>query len=164
MRHKLDVKPIPEDVIYINELDFLLPDVYCDREELEQAATGLTEKDGGILPDDNVRIYVPLDLNADSIIAQLEQLYEELGSPTEDNELVYLSGVGRIIRELEIYDQVMTVRDLSNAVQKEPGGVYHSKKGIALAKRMVDIFNADEGTAEMYPYIQIEQLTEEFLL
>lgn len=141
-----------------------MPDAYCDRMDLEQAMTGVTEKNGGILPDDNVRIYVPLDLNDDSIIAQLEQLYEKLGSPTEDNELAYLSGVGRIIRELEIYDQVMTVRDLSNAVQNEPGGVYHSKKGIALAKRMVDIFNADEGTAEMYPFIQIEQLTEEFLL
>lgn len=160
MRHMLDIKPIPDDVIYINELDFLMPNVYCSPKEI----TGLMKKEGGILPDDNVRIYVPLDLNADSILTQLKQLYEELGNPTESNEYTYTTRVERIIKELEIYDQVMTARDLSNAVQQEPGGAYHSKKGIALAKRMVAILEADPGTAECYPFDQIEQLKEEFWL
>lgn len=38
---------------------------------MEKAVTGKKKSEGGILPDDNVRIYVPMDLNADGIMRQL---------------------------------------------------------------------------------------------
>lgn len=34
-------------------------------EQHQKALIGRTRTNGGILPDDNVRVYVPLDLNAD---------------------------------------------------------------------------------------------------
>lgn len=42
-------------------------------DEMEKAVTGKKKYEGGILPDDNVRIYVPMDLNADGIMRQLYQ-------------------------------------------------------------------------------------------
>ena len=59
---------------------------------MEKAVTGKKKSEGGIPPDDNVRIYVPMDLNADGIMRQLYALYGALGEPTESNELVYHSG------------------------------------------------------------------------
>ena len=54
MHHKLDIHPIPE--------------------EMQKAVTGKKKSEGGILPDDNVRIYVPMDLNADGIMRQIYAL------------------------------------------------------------------------------------------
>ena len=67
MHHNLDIHPIPEEVLYINEMDFLEPNYYELKEQIKKAASGKTIAQGGILPDDNVRIYVPMDLNADKI-------------------------------------------------------------------------------------------------
>ena len=95
---------------------------------MEKAVTGKCIKEGGILPDDNVRIYVPMDLNADTIMWQLHSLFSTHGYPTESNESAYSSGVGKIITQLEIYDQVWSARDVG---VKEAGGVRHSKQGMA---------------------------------
>ena len=57
MHHKLDIQPVPERVLYINEMDFLSPDFYGTDAEYEKALTGIRQSEGGILPDDNVRIY-----------------------------------------------------------------------------------------------------------
>lgn len=162
MRHDLDIKPIPEKVLYVNELTFLAPDLYESDEALAKATTGKTVKKGGLLPEDNVRIYLPLDLNADSIMTQLRVVYLKLGSPTEDTESAFCSRIRYIISQLEVYDQVMVTRNMGDAVQRSPGGVYHSKKAIDLAKRMVDFMLEDEGCAECYPYDYIEELKEEF--
>ena len=44
------------------------------------------------------------------------------------NESVYSSGVGKVISQLEIYDQVWAARKLDKTVQKEDGGVRHSQQ------------------------------------
>ena len=72
MHHMLDIHPFPKDVLYINE--FELGDVvntYDSEKKYEKALSGKCKKEGGVLPDDNVRIYVPIDLNADYIINRL---------------------------------------------------------------------------------------------
>lgn len=162
MRHDLDIKPISEDILFVNDLTFLAPDIYESYEELAKATKGETVKNGGLLPEDNVRIYLPLDLNADSIMTQLRVVYLELGSPTEETESAFCSRVRYIIRQLEVYDQVMVSRNIGDAIQMAPGGVYHSKNAIDLAKRMVDLMLEDEGCAECYPYDFVEELKEEF--
>ena len=86
MHHDLDIHPIPEKVLYINELELLAPDNYLTYEEYEKALTGKTISEGGILPEDNVRIYVLMDLNADNIMQQLNMVYLMLKSPDEENE------------------------------------------------------------------------------
>lgn len=75
MHHNLDIYPIPKDVLYVNELSLAGKVPYETIQDMEEAITGKRVKDGGILPDDNVRIYVPMDLNADTIMWQLYSLF-----------------------------------------------------------------------------------------
>ena len=50
MKHKLDCKPIPEDVLYINELDLADSVPYETNIEMEKALTGKCKEEGGVLP------------------------------------------------------------------------------------------------------------------
>ena len=86
MRHKLDYRPIPDDVLYINELDLADRVPYITTRDMERAVTGKCEKEGGILTDDNVRIYVPIDITADLIMWRLNALFVFTGYPTEEDE------------------------------------------------------------------------------
>ena len=149
MHHKLDIHPIPENVLYINELSLAAKVPYETKQETEKALTGKTVSDGGILPNDNVRIYIPMDLNADNIMRQLQSLY---------------IGVGKLISQLEIYDQVRVVRDLANATRKANGGELHSQQGIALARKMVEFMEQHGGNEECFPYDEISEFKAAFWL
>ena len=164
MRHKLDYKPIPEDVLYINELDLADSVPYETNIEMEKALTGKRKKEGGVLPDDNVRIYVPIDINPEAIMWRLNFLFVTMDYPAEDNESAYSFAVRRIISQLEIYDQVCVTRNFENSVQKELVGVRHSREGIELAKRIADYLEENDGTAELFPWDEIEKLRKEFWL
>ena len=135
MHHKLDIHPIPTDVLYVNELSLVGKVPYETRDTIDKALTGRTKSNGGIL-----------------------------GYPTEKNESAYCSGVGKVISQLEIYDQVWAVRNLEDTVQKEDGGVRHSHQGIELAKQIVKYLEDIEGTAECFPYDEIQELREAFWL
>ena len=87
MRHKLDIHPVPEEVLYINELSLAENVPYETKDTMEKAVTGKCVRDSGILPDDNVRIYVPMDLNADIIMWQLYSLFGSHGYPMLIQEL-----------------------------------------------------------------------------
>lgn len=161
MHHDLDIHPIPEKVLYINELGIADTVFYYNTEEQHQKAlTGRTHTNGGILPDDNVRVYVPLDLNAAQILTRLQQIYQIMESPDDTNELEFSYQVGKIISQLEIYDQVWVARDLGNAVRI--GEHLHSKNGIELAGKIVSILLEDEGCAECFPYDVVDELKKEF--
>lgn len=164
MHHKLDIHPIPTDVLYVNELSLAGDVCYETKRDKDKALTGRTKSTGGILPDDNVRIYVPMDLNADIIMFQLYSLRDTLGYSTEKNESAYCSGIRKVISQLEIYDQVWAARKLEDTVQKEDGGVRHSHQGIELAKQIVKYLEDIEGTAECFPYDEIQELRESFWL
>lgn len=164
MKHKLDCKPIPENVLYINELNLVDSLPYETKIDMEKALTGKCKEEGGVLPDDNVRIYVPIDINADAIMRRLHLLFVTMDYPTEDNESAYSFAVRRIISQLEIYDQVCVTRNFENSVQKELVGVRHSREGIELAKRIADYLEENDGTAELFPWDEIEKLRKEFWL
>lgn len=119
MNHKLDNHPISERMIYVNDLQLANDVPYETERELEAAATGNREMEGGILLDDNVRIFVPMDLNADAIMRQLYMLYDALGPVDEGNECNYSSSLARIILQLEVmirrglqWKQEMIIRQL----------------------------------------------------
>ena len=164
MHHKLDIRPIPADVLYINELSLAENVPYETKRDMEKAASGKRVTEGGILPNDNVRIYAPMDLNSDIIMWQLYSLFGSLGHPTEGNESVYSSAVRKIISQLEIYDQVWSARNVGETVQKVDGGVRHSRKGIELAGKIVKYLEDNDGSAECFPYDEIEELKNEFWL
>lgn len=118
MHPKLGIHPIPEKALYINELSMATEQVYETTKEVEQAVTGKTVSNGGILPDDNIRIYVPMDLNMNEIMFRVYRLYSVLGYPTERNESEFCTRMGQIVSQLEIYDQAWTVWDMEHAIQK----------------------------------------------
>ena len=107
---------------------------------------------------------MPMDLNADGIMRQFYALYGALGEPTESNESVYYSGVRKIIAQLEIYDQVWVARKVEESVQKENGGVRHSRNGIELAREIINYLEENEGAAECFPYDEVEELRDAFWL
>lgn len=164
MHDKLDIHPIPEEVLYVNELSLVGNVPYETKRDMERAVTGKKKSEGGILPDDNVRIYVPMDLNADSIMWRLYSLYDVLGYPTESNESAYCVGVRRVIDQLEICEQVWTARNIEESIQKENGEVRHSRKGIELAGKIAQYLEDNEGIAECFPYDEVEELKREFWL
>ena len=133
---------------------------YDTVEQHQKALTGRTRTNGGILPDDNVRVYVPLDLNAAQILNRLQQIYRIMESPDDTNELEFFYQVGKIISQLEIYDQVWVARDLGNAVRIKEH--LHSKNGIELAGKIVSVLLEDEGCAERFPYDVVDKLKMEF--
>ncbi len=95
---------------------------------------------------------------------QLYSLHSTLGYSTERNESAYCSGVGKVVSQLEIYDQVWAARNLEDTVQKEDGGVRHSRQGIELAKQIVKYLKEIEGTAECFPYDEIQEQRKAFWL
>lgn len=157
MSFKLDVQPIPSDVLYVNDLSL----VKNNHNNSEMAIKGITEAQGGVLPNDNVRIYTPIDINEDTLINNLSALYYNYGSPTEDNEFLYSSEVSILIKYLEIYDQVWCTRDFDNTVVIK--GKHRSKKTIAIAVQMITILNKNEGCAELFPYDEIDELESKYL-
>lgn len=87
MHHTLDIHPFPKDVLYINEFELVdVVNTYDSQKKHDKALSGKCKKEGGVLPDDNVRIYVPIDLNADYIINRLRDILASFGSPSENNE------------------------------------------------------------------------------
>ena len=153
------------NALYVNELSLAGKAPYETKQDMDKALTGRIKSTGGILPDDNVRkSMVPMNLNADIIMWQLYSLHSTLGYPTEKNESAYCSGVGKVISQLEIYDQVWAARKLEDTVQKEDGGVRHSHQGIELAKQIVKYLEDIESTAECFPYDKIQELREAFWL
>ena len=146
MHHDLDIHPIPEKVLYINDLTIADTAPYYETtKQYEKALTGETQAKGGILPDDNVRIYVPLDLNADQILHRLREIYRVMESPDDMNESDFWVETNKIVAQLEIYDQVWVARNLKDAVRINDN--IHSPKGIQLAKEIIAILMEDEGFA-----------------
>lgn len=101
--HNLDPYPVPRDKVplYVNEPNVV--DITL-QEYFELAANPN--------PEDNVRIYVPLDLNAEAILRRLDYVIYRYGESTEANECKFRSDVMMIIAQLEIYDQVWYVRHM----------------------------------------------------
>jgi hypothetical protein len=72
--------------------------------------------------------------------------------------------VGKLISQLEIYDQVRVARDLANATRKVNDGEWHSQQGIALARKIVEFMEQHGGNAECFPYDEISELKAAFWL
>ena len=53
---------------------------------------------------DNIRIYVPLDLNEDRILSRLRYIIGKYRVASETNEVNFSIDVGKLICQIEIYD------------------------------------------------------------
>lgn len=100
--HPLDVHPIPKETspLYVNE-PWLI-----DLSILEQAQLITNLRRAPDQKDDNIRIYVPLDLNKDAILRRLNSIIYRYGEANEENEMDFSQDVRMLISQIEIYDQI----------------------------------------------------------
>lgn len=142
-RHKLDIHPMPKDKepLFINDPE-LAGELYQYLNECKE---------------DNIRIYVPIDINRSSIIRRLNTTINRYGEANEENEMLFSADVEKIKSLIEIYDQVWYVRHM-------PKTGKHSKEAIELIKEFIACLeDIPDGCAEFFPFDLIDELKEEYL-
>lgn len=107
---------------------------------------------------DMIQVYVPLDISAQLITIRLYEIYDRLGYPTESNEFDYWYEIGRLITQLEIYDQVMIKR--GEPINPE---TQHSLAATETAVKIIEKLTKESGTAETYPNDRVEDIKEKLL-
>ena len=152
--HDLDAWPIPKDKKphYINEpwlidSSLMSVDPECPKEKLKEPAG---EKD-------NIRFYVPMDINCKAILRRLRWVISKYGEVNEENEIVFSLDVDALVSQIEIYDQVWSVRYAKEYAR-------HSEKAIAVVKDFIAMLEEiPDGCAECFPFDLIDELRKEYL-
>ena len=149
VRHRLEPYPIPKDKtpLYINE-PWLIDNSIMEILPL----TGEPESQ-----EDNIRVYIPLDINKNAILRRLNMTIARYGEANEENEINFQMDVESLISQLEIYDQVWYVRHM-------PSKGKHSSEAIELVKEVIVLLEGiPDGCAETFPFETIESLKDEYL-
>ena len=155
MHHNLETKPVPEKALYINKPD--LADV-----TINYYGSGKQEEESQA---DHIRVYVPLDLSADAILRRLRFLIFRYKEANEQNEFNFSMDVGRLVSQIEIYDQVWFVREgRTHAIGDDSESEKHSSKAVELVRRFVaELEEIPDGCAELFPFELIDELRREYL-
>jgi len=146
--HALDPYPIPKEEfpMYINEpwlIDKSLSELDVQKEPENE--------------EDNLRIYVPIDLNKNAILRRLNRIIVDYEEANEKNESDFRLDVDMLIAQIEIYDQWWYVRNM-------PEKGRHSLETIKLVKKFIlDLEQIPDGGAECFPFETIDELKEEYL-
>lgn len=149
--HDLDIHPIPREKapMYINEpwlIDGSLLESGKKREVLREPET----------QEDNIRVYIPLDLNRKAILRRLDDVIQRYGIATELNESGFRGNVGQVISQLEIYDQIWHIRRMAEGK--------HSCNAVRLVQDIIQRLEAiPDGCAECFPFELIDRLKAEYL-
>lgn len=144
--HNLDPYPVPKEKepLYVNETTL------TDMSFVEKIANDMEKED-------NVRIYAPIDINADAIMRRLYHIINKYGEANERNESDFSIEVRHLFSQVEIYDQVWFIRDADYMGK-------HSRKGVALVREFVKALqDIPDGCAELFPFEMIDWLAEEYL-
>ena len=180
MHHDLDVKPVPEQVLYINEPD--ITGDFCGRGSPDQRYAWravVSRYDGNTASwyaeqsPDHIRVFVPLDLSEQRILAYFQAVLNHFGRASEENESAFSSTIDQAITRLEIYDQVWFTREMSESQSgnhlcpdnEEGRAAHHSRHASEVARAIVDglVQLAEDGcTAEYFPYETIDMLCYEY--
>lgn len=151
--HKLDVWPEPREQkpMFINE-PWLVDQYLYDYGPRERE----TDKQK-----DNIRIYVPIDLNREAILRRLQLIIDQYGEASEKNESNFRSEVDMLIEQVCIYDQIWYVRTIGES--DKVSTKQHSIKGIALVKEFIKMLEEiPDACAELFPFETIDELKKEF--
>lgn len=151
--HDLDRNPIPRDEVplFINEL-WLADGSYSWIEDWSMEP----EKQK-----DNIRIYVPLDINAEAIMRRLRCIIDHYGEANEANESSFRYDVNLLISQIEIYDQAQLNEDEDQKTGEK--GSQHSAETVKLVKEFVDeLVRIPDGCAELFPFETVDRLCEEY--
>lgn len=146
--HDIDSYTLPRDkqALYINE-PWLV-----DKTLLELPMHPEPEEEN-----DNIRVYVPLDLNKEAILRRLDRLIVQYGEANEYNESEFSVDVDRLVSQVEIYDQIWSIRHV-------PEEGKHSAEAVELVKEFVErLKDIPDGCAECFPFETIDELSMEYL-
>ena len=148
--HNLDIYPEPRDKspLYINE-PWIIDETADMRVSVPDPAT------------DNVRVYVPLDLNRETILRRLQYIKSKYGDVDWRNETSISVEVALLIHQIEIYDQVHYVRHMPK-VSTHPGEKIHSVEATSLVKEFIKELEEIDSSGDTFPYEKIEELRKEF--
>lgn len=147
--HRLDPYPNPKDKtpLYIDEpwlIDNSIMEIRLDASEPEQQ-------------EDNVRVYIPLDINRKAVLRRLQMTIARYGEANEENESDFKMDIEALISQVEIYDQIWYVRHM-------PPESKHSIEAIELVKEIIALLEEiPDGCAETFPFEIIETLKGEYL-
>ena len=147
--HTLDVHPIPKDKapLYINE-PWLID---CSVSEVGNVSIDPDQEQ------DNIRIYVPLDINKNAILRRLDMLIAHYEEANEKNEMDFSQDVNMLVSQIEIYEQIWYVRHM-------PDKGNHSREAMDLVREFIArLEEIPDGCAELFPFELIETLREEYL-
>lgn len=150
--HDLDIDPIPKESrpLFINE-PWLIDRSLQWIQETGYDPTPLSD-------DDNIRVYLPMDICKSSILRRLADVISHYGPATESNELDFSYDVNSLISQIEIYDQVWFVRHC-------PKHGRHSAEAVDLVKEFVNkLEDIQVHDAELFPYDTIVELKKEYLM
>ncbi len=147
--HRIDPKPVPEQVSYINE-PWLVDETKMPMQEGKFRPEELIDKSS-----DNVRVYIPLDINHAAVIRRLYAVMQKYGEANEANEFAFEADVCRLVAQVEIYDQIHYLR--GNMEGK------HSEEARTLIRDFVgQLKEIPDGSAELFPFELIDELEEEY--
>lgn len=151
--HDLDIYPIPREktALYING-PWLIDKSIMERVQLVTDMKKIPDEEP-----DNIRVYVPLDLNRNAILRRLDSVIYHYGETNEENELDFSMDVEMIISQIEIYDQVWFGRHM-------PKDGKHSLEAITLVREFIKkLEEIPDGCAERFPFETIDRLRQEYL-
>ena len=147
--HRIDPKPVPEQVSYINE-PWIVDETKMPMQEGKFRPEELIDKSS-----DNVRVYIPLDINHAAVMQRLYAVIQKYGEANEENEFAFEADVCRLVAQVEIYDQIHYLR--GNMEGK------HSEEARTLIRDFVGQLKAiPDGCAELFPFELIDELEEEY--
>ncbi len=154
INHKIDVWPVPrgESPRFINETHLI-----------DKTLLDVPEKVTDMAEEDNIRVFVPLDLNKKAILRRLRYTVNHYCEANEANELEFSSDVEILIRQIEIFDQIWYVRTMGES--DKVSTKQHSVKGMEVVKEFISILEEiPDGCAESFPFAIIEELKKEYEL
>ena len=157
MRHKSDVYPLPEDkqFLYINEPWVIDKSIYWET----GPAPNEPEDES-----DNVRVYMPVDLNANAIMRRLHYVIDRYKEATFNNEMKFSTDVAHIVYLIEIYDQVWFTRAEQRFTNEDGLIIGHSKEGVELVRKVIaELEEIPDIDSDIFPFYTIDELKKDYL-
>ena len=106
---------------------------------------------------DNIRLYIPLDINKSALLRRLELLISHYEEANEKNEIDFSIDVNMLVSQIEIYNQIWYVRHM-------PENGDHSREAVELVREFVTrLEEIPDGCAELFPFELIDTLRKEYL-